>query len=88
MQQAGTTESKRSRRSDIDLLRVVACFIGIPFHTALIFSFYPLYHLKDEERSLGLTIFADFLHQWRMPLFFLVAGWSALAVLGRRTNGA
>ena len=78
----------RARRSDIDLLRVVACYLAFPFHSALIFGSVPYYHVKSAIQSPVFDVFTDFVHLWRMPLFFLIAGWSACAVLGRRTNRA
>lgn len=88
MRETATGETRRARRSDIDLLRVVACYLSFPFHSAVIFGLFPFYHVKSKDQSAAFDVFVDFLHQWRMPLFFLVAGWSALAVLPRRTTGA
>lgn len=80
--------TRRARRSDIDLLRVVACYLAFPFHSAVIFGLIPLYHVKSRDQSAVFDVFVDFLHQWRMLLFFLIAGWSALVVLPRRSGGA
>jgi len=82
----GSGPPRQARRSDIDLLRVVACYLAFPFHSALIFGFFPYYHVKSAARSPAFDVFTDFVHQWRMPLFFLIAGWSAFSVLGRRTD--
>ena len=79
--------ASRARRSDIDLLRVVACYLGFPLHSAAIFGHHTLYHVKNAIQSAAFDAVADFLHQWRMPLFFLIAGWSAFTVLARRSNG-
>lgn len=86
MQGPSAAPAWQARRSDIDLLRVVACYLAFPFHSALIFGLFPYYHVKSAIRSPAFDVFTDFVHQWRMPLFFLIAGWSAYAVLGRRTD--
>ncbi|HEV7735499.1 MAG TPA: acyltransferase [Candidatus Binatia bacterium] len=65
------------RRHDIDWLRVLATYLLFAFHTAKVFDVRPLYHVKNAELSAGLGYFTGFVHQWHMPLFFLLAGWSA-----------
>jgi len=35
------------RRPELDLLRITACLIQFPFHTGMVFSHDPLYHIKN-----------------------------------------
>ena len=67
------------RRTDLDALRVFACYLLIPFHTAMVFNPAPFYHVRNNELSTLLMIFCGFVSLWHMPLLFLLAGWSAFA---------
>jgi len=67
------------RRYDLDWLRVGATFRLFPFHVAKTFDVLPMYHIKNAVLSPGLDYFTAFIHQWHMPLFFVLAGWSACA---------
>lgn len=72
------------RRPDIDALRVGATYLLLVFHTAKVYDERPFYHLKNEEPSEALGVFTSFVHQWHMPLFFLLAGWALASSLRRR----
>lgn len=73
-----------SRRPDIDALRVVATYLVVLFHAAKVFDEAPFYHVKNTEPSVALGVFTGFVHQWHMPLFFALAGWSLAASLRKR----
>jgi glucan biosynthesis protein C len=81
--------TRPERRHDIDWLRVLAVLLLVPFHSALIFSFAPgdIVYVKDQMESRLLIQFAYFVHQWHMPLLFLLAGASTWFALGFRTTG-
>ena len=72
------------RRTDIDALRVLATFLLFPFHVAMVFSPAPFYHVRNDHLSLFALVFTGFISLWHMPLFFLLAGWSAVAALRAR----
>jgi fucose 4-O-acetylase-like acetyltransferase len=72
------------RRHDLDWLRIGATALLFPFHVAKTFDVLPIYHIKNAELSSGLDYFTFFIHQWHMPLFFVLAGWSACAAIQRR----
>ncbi len=74
------------RRRELDLLRIFACFVQFPFHTAKVFDFDPEYHVKNAVHSGVLDLFAAFCHVWRMPLFFFIAGFAAATMLSSRTT--
>jgi fucose 4-O-acetylase-like acetyltransferase len=67
------------RRYDLDWLRIGAMFLLFPFHVAKTFDVLPMYHIKNAVLSPGLDYFTAFIHQWHMPLFFVLAGWSSCA---------
>lgn len=75
------------RRYDIDWLRVFATYLLFPFHVGKVFDVPPFYHIKNGELSHGLGVVTTYIHQWHMPLFFLLAGWSLHASLNLRGPG-
>jgi uncharacterized protein (DUF2147 family)/peptidoglycan/LPS O-acetylase OafA/YrhL len=77
-----------TRRADIDALRILATFLLLPFHVAMIFSPAPFYHVRSDEPSVLALVFAGFVSLWHMPLFFLLAGWSAVASIRMRGTRA
>jgi peptidoglycan/LPS O-acetylase OafA/YrhL len=77
-----------ARRRDIDWLRVVAVYLLFVFHVAMVFNPAPFFHIRNAETSFVMLVGAGFIGLWHMPLFFLLAGWSAHASLeGRGTTG-
>jgi glucan biosynthesis protein C len=74
------------RRPDIDWLRVLAVYLLFVFHVGKVFDPAPFYHIRNADLSFGLLVFCGFISLWHMPLFFLLAGWSAVASLETRGN--
>ena len=56
-------------------------------HAGAIFSTDPLYHLKSELTSPAVTVLVELLRVTSVPLFFVIAGWSAVASLRARSPG-
>src|SRR5213080_996183 len=77
---------ERTRRPDIDWLRVFATYLLFVFHVGKVFDPAPFYHIRNADLSFGLLVFCGFISLWHMPLFFLLAGWSAVASLETRGN--
>jgi len=73
-----------ARRPDIDWLRVVATYLLFAFHVGKVFDPAPFYHVRNAELSFTMLVFCGFVSLWHMPLFFLLAGWSASASLATR----
>jgi glucans biosynthesis protein C len=69
----------------MDNLRALAMLAGVVFHAALAYS--PLMHdvwpTADADGSVAVDAIAWFVHLFRMPLFFVIAGFFA-ALLVRR----
>ncbi|MBI5505005.1 MAG: DUF2147 domain-containing protein [Deltaproteobacteria bacterium] len=76
------------RRYDIDWLRVLATYLLFVFHVSKVFDVAPFYHVKNAELSPNLDLLTFFIHFWHMPLFFVLAGWSAHASIRRRGGAA
>jgi len=70
----------------MDNLRALAMLTGIFFHAALAYS--PITHFvwltAEKEKSVSLDVIAWFTHLFRMPLFFLIAGFFALYLIEKR----
>jgi glucan biosynthesis protein C len=60
---------------------------GLPFHAALAFSGNAWLVTNDQGRSVGLVLLLEFIRLWRMPAFFVVAGFFALSLARRRGVG-
>jgi glucans biosynthesis protein C len=73
----------------MDNLRALAMLSGVLFHAALAYS--PLAHAfvptADRGQSVAVDLCIWFLHLFRMPLFFLVAGFFAAMLVAKRGLG-
>jgi uncharacterized protein (DUF2147 family) len=75
------------RRYDIDWLRVSATYLLLLFHVGMVFNPAPFYHIRNTDQSFAMLILCGFIGLWHMPLFFLLAGWSAFSSLSVRSTG-
>jgi len=83
-----TTPSPRpARRPDIDWVRALAVLLLVPFHGALVFGPARGYHISTGEDYAPLMYAAGLVHQWHMPLLFLLAGMATWFALNFRTAG-
>jgi len=74
----------RLRRYDFDWLRVLAVLLLIYFHAAAVFYRGELgeFYIQNARSSQMMNALILFIHQWHMPLFFLISGagtWFALS---------
>jgi len=74
------------RRYEVDALRVLATFLLIVFHTAMVFNPDTTFHLQNDDRPQFFGDLVGFIYRWHMPLFFLLAGIAAWYALKRRTG--
>lgn len=74
------------RRYDIDALRVLATLLLIVFHSGMVFTAVDSWHIQNLERSGLIGHLLGFIHQWHMPLFFLLAGASTYFALNFRSS--
>ena len=73
-----------TRRPDIDWLRVLATYLLFVFHVGKVFDPAPFYHIRNADLSFVMLVVCGFIGLWHMPLFFLLAGWSAAVSLEAR----
>lgn len=67
-----------------DFSRALYLMLGIPFHAAVIYSLSHEWSVASPDKSQALTYLADFLHTFRMPGFFLLAGLFSMMLLDRQ----
>lgn len=58
----------------LDSIRAWLMLLGIPFHISLIYSSHT-WHVNSAEASWWLTLFNDFIHSFRMQVFFVISGY-------------
>jgi len=83
-----TVGNKNPRYRGLDALRGIAMLLGILLHASIPY-FSKLLNIEwmwpaDDDQSVPLLLMMDFIHVWRMPLFFLLAGFFAHLLLERR----
>lgn len=71
----------------LDVSRAVLMLLGIPFHAALIYTGAP-WLIDSPQHSAWLEFLPPILNSFRMPGFFLIAGFFAALLLERRLAGA
>ena len=76
--------NRPSRRTDLDVLRIIICFSVILAHALLIYAAEPRYHVKSASPWVVATVSYEFLRIATLVIFFVLAGWSAVASLRRR----
>ncbi len=92
MTTAGPQKRPSQRFYDLDALRALAMFLGIVLHSTLFVlpeqvSQWPL-HVADAEGDPTYRIVIDFIHGFRMPLFFLISGFFSALLWQRRSLNA
>ena len=74
------------RYHGLDALRAVAMLLGIVLHSTLPYipnveAFWP----ADKNSSQAINAIFQFIHIWRMPLFFVLSGFFAHLVINRKS---
>lgn len=78
---------KQERQYYIDWLRILLIISVFLFHIGMIFNTWD-WHIKNDQQYGGmLRNVMTFLHNWRMPLLFLLSGAGTYFALGKRTPG-
>jgi len=80
------TQLLQNRVHYMDNLRALAMLAGILFHASLAYS--PMLHFfwltADSGSSKSIDVIAWFSHLFRMPLFFMIAGFFAMLLIEKR----
>ena len=82
----GVGVNATSRVHHMNNLRALAMLAGVVFHAALAYSvlLHPFWPTADAQHSHLVDLLVWFLHLFRMPLFFVVAGYFAAMLVSRR----
>jgi fucose 4-O-acetylase-like acetyltransferase len=70
----GRALETKTRRHDIDWLRIAAVLLLIPYHTARVFNWEEDFYIKNVPTDVPSQRFIDFVGPWHMSLLFLLAG--------------
>ena len=65
---------KPEREYFLDSIRAYLMLLGVPFHVSLIYSSQK-WAVNSLEPSLWLTVLNDFIHAFRMQVFFVISGY-------------
>ncbi|VWX46455.1 acyltransferase family protein [Novosphingobium sp. 9U] len=79
-----TTQTQSQREHFWDALRAFLMLLGIPYHVALSYQPGQDFIVHSGEGVTGFSQFADALHLFRMPAFFVIAGYFAMLLLAKR----
>ena len=77
-----------AREHHWDSLRAFLMLLGIPYHAAMVYNMRVLWDIHSPDKSEFLTFLSGVLVTFRMPAFFMVAGYFAAMLLERRTAGS
>jgi len=70
-----------------DAIRALLMLLGIPYHVAMAYRAGQGWIMNSGEGALALTWLAQAIHAFRMPAFFIIAGYFAALLLSRRAPG-
>jgi glucans biosynthesis protein C len=72
-----------SRYHSLDALRAAMMFLGIYLHAAAAYSPHGDWHVKPAEVTTALDYTITWIHVFRMPVFYVMAGFFAALLLAR-----
>ena len=89
MKAIDSVSSSSTRRNNLDWLRILAVLLLVPFHSLLVFVQDPdsVVYMKDTVDCFFCDKVAGFIHQFHMPVLFIIAGMSSWFALTRRSGG-
>lgn len=76
------SNAPKQREYFLDSIRAWLMLLGIPFHVSLIYSSHH-WHVNSATASAGLTLFNDFIHAFRMQVFFVISGYFSYMLFQR-----
>ncbi|MGB0839405.1 MAG: acyltransferase family protein [Chitinophagales bacterium] len=76
---------KKTRRYDIDWIRILVFDLLILFHVGMFFNTWG-WHIKNDELVSWLNYPMSFISQWRIPILFVVSGMGTRFALSFRSG--
>src|SRR5215471_1769408 len=78
-----TSQPVASRYHALDALRAAMMFLGIYLHAAAAYSPHGDWHVKPPQVTTALDYTITWIHVFRMPVFYVMAGFFAALLLER-----
>jgi len=78
------TKKAQQREYFLDSIRAWLMLLGVPFHLSLIYSSQS-WSVNSEQPSEWLTLLNDFIHAFRMQVFFVISGYFSYMLFLRYT---
>jgi glucan biosynthesis protein C len=69
-------------------MRALLMLLGIPYHVAMVYRADDVWIMRSSEGAAVFNHLAQAIHAFRMPAFFIIAGYFAALLLARRSPGA
>ena len=89
MQEASLSPSAQQRLHGLDFLRALMMLLGVVLHSAQLYLTMPIIdYYWDPARSFSMDAILIFINTFRMPVFFLLAGFFMAMLLLRRGEQA
>lgn len=76
------------REHDWDVLRALLMLLGIPYHASMAYNTNVIWDIHSPDESGFLTFLSGFLVTFRMPAFFIAAGYFSVMMLSRKPAGS
>lgn len=77
----------RAREHYWDTLRAFLMLLGIPYHVAMAYRPGQTWIVRSDEGIAAFAWLAELIHYFRMPAFFVIAGYFSALLLARRAPG-
>ncbi|OYW87583.1 MAG: hypothetical protein B7Z20_04780 [Sphingobium sp. 32-64-5] len=82
-----TNKTAAGREHHWDVLRAALMLLGVPYHVFMSYRAGQTWIVTSGEGGALYTWLAEIIHLFRMPVFFIVAGYFAALLLARRDAG-
>jgi len=79
--------AQSGREHHWDAIRALLMLLGIPYHVAMAYRAGQTWIMNSGEGAQVFTWLAQVIHAFRMPAFFIIAGYFAALLLSRRAPG-
>ena len=79
----GSAEQAAGRQHYWDGIRALLMWFGIPYHASLIYRAQPEWSVSLDTKSPSIVFIGQMLSTFRMPCFFIVAGFFSALILAR-----
>lgn len=80
--------NEHARLHALDNLRAIMMWLGIVLHVAILYTVTPgVFPIHDRQTTIAADLLTVFIHAFRMPVFFILAGFFAALLAARDGHG-